>query len=74
MNGNKLTNTFGIFNTVNNIKKINLRSFLDLKKLNSSSKLIRTIIESITEITTSKLFKYSLIMYLFIDFKLNIMI
>jgi len=74
MNGNKLTNTFGIFNIVNSIKKINFRSFFDLKKLNSSSKLIRIIIESITAITTNKLFKYSLIIYLFIDFRLSIMI
>jgi len=63
-------NKLGIFNIVNIIKNINLRSFFDLKKLNSSSKLIIRIIEIITAITTDKLLIYSLIMYLFIDFNI----
>ena len=55
---------------VNIKKKINLRSFLDLKKLNSSNKLIKRIIESITAITTNKLLIYSLTIYRFIDFNI----
>ena len=68
--GNKFINTLGIFNTVNIKKNINLRSFFDLKKLNSSNKFIKRIIDSITAITTNKLFIYSLIIYLLIDFSI----
>jgi hypothetical protein len=54
--GDKLINEFGIFRATNNKKVINFKSFFALKKLNSSSKLIRMTIESITTTTINKLF------------------
>ena len=72
MKGDKLINEFGIFKATNNKKVINFKSFFALKKLNSSSKLIKMIIESITITTVSKLFINSLIIYLLIELKFSI--
>ena len=60
--GNKFINTLGIFNIVNIIKKINLRSFFDLKKLNKKDSQLSNIVGELNDRIIMPLFIPSLVL------------